>query len=311
MSYRLKKAFTMRPAMQYNVGENKLISCKLTVEKGFQKGNLAITFERNILYKTNVIGLSLKYELPYAETNIASVYSKNSSCISESARGSFAFGGGNNYICAEKNSSVGKGGILIYPFLDLNENGIFDDDEHLVKLTSVKILGGKVLFNQTDSIVRISNLNAFSEYKIEFDDNDLENIAWRFKDKIYQAVIDPNQFKRIDVPVIPVGEVSGTIYLNSNNTLNGIGRILVKIYKNRTKIVVAEILSESDGYFNYMGLSPGSYVACVDTVQLKNLGYSAQPVQKYFRVKTLEAGDIIEGIDFILSEKQNKDAIKE
>ena len=155
-------------------------------------------------------------------------------------------------------------------------------------------------FSKKDSIVRVPDLNAFISYFVSFDDADLENIAWRFKNKLYQVLIDPNQFKRVDVPIIIVGEVSGMAYMNKDDLLKGIGRILVKFYKKNSDKVVAETLSESDGYIDYMGLAPGEYVARVDAGQLKNLNFTVDPPQRDFTIKTSVEGDIVEGIDFVL-----------
>ena len=220
---------------------------------------------------------------------------------SESAQGSLAFGSGNKYLHASNNPSVGKGGISLYPFLDLNQNGIFDAGEHMVKLTSVRVMGSKAIFSEKDSIVRIPDLYAFTNCIVEFNDNDLENIAWRFKNKKYQVLIDPNQFKRIDIPIISVGEVSGMAYMNKDNALKGIGRILVKFYNKNSGKLVAETLSESDGYISYMGLEPGEYVAGVDSVQLSNLDFNTDPQQIDFTIKSSEEGDIVEGLDFVLN----------
>ncbi|MDP3441418.1 MAG: hypothetical protein Q8T08_01025, partial [Ignavibacteria bacterium] len=300
LSYRLKKGYNIRSSAQYNASERELINYKATIEKSIPKGNFSISYGRNILNNDNLISLSFKYDLSFARTNISASHSNGNIYTLESAQGSLAFGGGNKYIHASNNSSVGKGGILLYPFLDLNNNGIFDKGEHLVKLTKVRVSGGKAIFSKKDSIVRIPDLNAFTSYNIEFGDNDLENIAWRFKKKVYQVLIDPNQFKRIDIPIVAVGEVSGMAYMNTDNSLKGIGRILVKFYNKNSTKVVAETLSESDGYIDYMGLEPGEYVARVDAEQLSNLDFKADPPQIDFTIKTLEEGDIVGGIDFVL-----------
>ncbi len=177
----------------------------------------------------------------------------------------------------------------------------------MVKLSTVRVSGGKAIFSEKDSIVRIPNLNAFTSYNVEFNDNDLENIAWRFKKKVYQVLIDPNQFKRIDVPIVVVGEVSGMAYMDTDNSLQGIGRVLVKFYNKNSTKVVAETLSESDGYIYYLGLRPGEYVARVDAEQLSNLDFKADPPQIDLTIKTLEEGDIVGGIDFVLSRNKIKE----
>jgi hypothetical protein len=310
LSYRMGKGFTIRPSAQYNVSENKLMSYKAALEKSFPKGYITIAYERNLLFDDHFISLNIRYDLSFARTGISVSRSNGKVFTSESAQGSLAFGSGNRHIHTSNNPSVGKGGISLYPFLDLNQNGVFDAGEHMVKITSVKVMGSKAIYSEKDSIVRIPDLYAFTYTILEFDDNDLENISWRFKNKRYQVLIDPNQYKRIDIPVITVGEVSGMAYMNMDNTLKGIGRILVKFYRKNSTELFAETLSESDGYISYLGLEPGEYIARIDTVQLDNLDYAVNPQQIAFTIKPSEEGDIVEGLDFNLNDMKTKEVQK-
>ena len=304
LSYRIKYGFNLQSSAQYNISRNNFVLFRAAVEKRFPKGYCSVSYERNVLYKSNYISLNFKYDLPFVRTNISAYYSGGIISTSESVQGSLAFGGRNRFIYKNNNSSNGRGGLVIYPFLDLNNNGTFDAGEHMVKLSTVKIMGGNAIYGKKDSIIRIPDLNAFTNYFLEFNDNDLENINWRFKNKTYRVLIDPNQFKRIDIPIYAIAEVSGMVYLNRDNSRKGIGRILVKFYrKNSTKPVV-ETLSEMDGYISNMGLGPGDYVAMVDSAQLSILDLKAEPQQKEFKIKTVEEGDIVSGIDFVLSAKK-------
>ena len=303
LSYRLSRGYNIRVSSQYNISGNNFLSYKAEFEKRFSKGYVSLSYERNILSNSNFFNLNLKYDLPFARTSFSSTYNNGRFVLSEGAQGSFAFGSGNQYIHVSNNSSVTKGGISLYPFLDLNANGIFDNGERMIKLTSVKVMGSNVIFSRRDSIIRIPDLIAFTNYTLEFSDNDLDNIAWRFKKKIYSVVIDPNQFKHIDIPIIAVGEVTGTAYLVKDHALKGIGRLVVKFYKKNSDVEVGQTLTENDGYIYYMGLAAGEYVARVDAGQLENLGFTSEPVQREFTVKTTTEGDMVDGIDFVLTKK--------
>ncbi len=305
LSYRMQKGFVIRPSARFNVNEGDFMSCKAEIEKRIPKGYLSVSYERNFSFNDHFINVSFKYDLPFARTNISASQSKNKVTTSQSAQGSLAFGG-DNYTYVSNNSSVSKGGILLYPYLDLNHNGVFDKGEHMVMLNSVKTRGGKAIFSEKDSIIRINDLNAFTNYMLEFKDNDLQNIAWRFPKKIYQVLIDPNQFKRVDVPIIPVGEASGMVYLGRDKKLKGLGRITISFYDAKSNKVVAETLSESDGYIYFLGLEPGEYIARVDSVQLNNLGLRADHSELPFTIKTKEQGDIVGGLDFILRDVNNE-----
>src|SRR5665811_2200050 len=71
--------------------------------------------------------------------------------------------------------------------------------------------------------------------------------------------------------------------------------------------MVAKTLSELDGYIYYLGFEPGKYVARVDTGQLNNLNFTADPPQIDFTIKTIEEGDIVAGIDFVLTDNNIKE----
>jgi len=306
ISYRSNNGYSFIPTVQYNGSIDKNILYKLTIEKRLALGLISIVYNNNVLYNDQLIGFTFKYDLTFVKTNISSSFYAGNVSVAESAQGSLAFKENGKGLYINNNSAITKGGIAIYPFLDLNQNGIFDANEHIVMINSVKIIGGKSIFSKKDSIVRIPALMAFIPYNIEFSDNDLDNIAWRFVAKKYQVLIEPNQFKRIDIPVISVGEVNGMVYLNQDSTSKGIGRILVKIYnKNNVKDVV-EVLSESDGYISYLGLRPGNYVAIIDSTQMSNLELRSEPIQKEFTIKMLEDGDVVNGMDFVLENVRNR-----
>lgn len=301
LSYRLGKGYTIRPSVKYNITEDQLLIYKIALEKNIPRGNFSASYEKNALFNDDLINFTFRYDLSFAKTSASISHTKGKLFTSETAQGSLAFGSGNNYVQKSNNSSLSKGGVALYPFLDLNHNGIFDEGEQQVKINSVRAMGGRIYITDKDSIIRISNFNSFTKCIVEFNDTDLENIAWRFKHKKFEITIDPNQFKRIDVPILSVGEVSGMAYRNINNSLKGIGRILINIYKKDGNEKVAETLSEYDGYINYLGLEPGDYIAKVDSVQLRRLGFIQIPSQVPFSIKKLVDGDIVEGLDFTLS----------
>ncbi|MCX6267656.1 MAG: hypothetical protein NTW16_09910 [Bacteroidetes bacterium] len=300
LSYRFKNGYIIRSSAQYNISEGNFMTTKAEIEKRIMQGNISVSYERNTVFSTNTLTLNFKYDFSFAKTNVSASLSRGNINISESAQGSIAFGAGNYYTYLNNNSSVSKGGIALYPFLDLNNNGVFDHGERMMKLTAVRVMGGNAFFSKKDSIVRVPDLNAFISYYVSFDNADLENIAWRFRKRLYQILIDPNQFKRVDVPIIVVGEVSGMAYLSKGDLLKGVGRILVKFYQKNNNNAIAETLSESDGYIDYMGLAAGEYFARIDAEQLKNLNYTVDPPQREFTIRASEQGDIVEGIDFVL-----------
>jgi hypothetical protein len=300
LSYRMRNGLVFRPSAEYNISENRLSRYKIEVEKRVNKTYFSVYYEKDVVSKTDNVFVSVRFNFPFARAGVSASYNNNNLYFTESAEGSLAFGG-DNHVKPGNNSSVGKGGILCYPFLDLNQNGNFDEDEHMVLLSSVKVSGGRAIISEKDSIVRIADLNSFVNYIVEFTDADLANIGWRFSHKTYQVLVDPNQFKHIDIPIIALGEASGTVYIKEGEETKGIGRITIQIFDIQGN-KVAETLSETDGYFGYLGLKPGQYIACMDSIQLRNLKLTVNPLCRKFTIKAEEFGDIVEGLDFVLNE---------
>jgi hypothetical protein len=175
----------------------------------------------------------------------------------------------------------------------------------------VRINGGRILDDKKGSVINITGLEPFIAYTLELDDKDFENLAWRIREKIYKVVVDPNQFKTIYVPVLPVGEANGYVNLEAENQSDGIGRILIDFY-NTSGEKIAESMSESDGYFDYLGLEPGDYIARIDSVQSDRLDYLTTPSEVPFSINATEDGDIVTGINFVLNQKplrENTDSI--
>jgi hypothetical protein len=300
LSYRLKNGASLRTTTQYSLTSNNLLNVNAEFQIRILKMNLIARCSRNLQNKQNSFSISAGYDLPFSRVRAASTYNNNILAISENAQGSLIFGGKDNPVRAQNNSAMSKGGILLYPFLDNNNNGILDNDEKMVSVNSVNVSGGRAEINKKDFIIRVDDLNAFVNCTVEFLDTDLDYVSWRFKHKNYQIVVDPNQYKRVYVPVLTVGEVSGTVYLKTKKSLKGQSRVNLQIY-DETGTKVAETISEFDGYFNYLGLKPGKYSVTVDKAQLKNLNYQALPEAHQVTIKMSEYGDIVEGLNFTLS----------
>jgi len=304
LSYRIRNGLVLGALAEYDISNSNFRRYKVEIEKRVGKAYFSVSYERNMQYQTDYVFAGLRFDLNFANVGVNAYYTNDLMVISETAQGSLAFGG-DNYVAAANTSSLGKGGILLYPFLDLNQNGIFDNNEHMVLISSVKVSGAGAVISEKDSIVRITDLNAFLNYFIEFNNNDLENIGWQFTNKTYQIMVDPNQFKRVDVPIVVMGEASGMVYFKEADNTKGIGRITIQILDVKGN-KVAETLSESDGYFSYLGLKPGNYLACVDTSQLRKLNLLTNPPCRKFTVHSLENGDMVNDLNFVLKETNMK-----
>lgn len=271
LSFRLPASIVLIPQLQYEFNNNKLISLKCGLEKHiFRRGFINLSYEKN--YRSNLqnIEFGFKYDFSFAQTAFTARRINNNIVLTQSARGSLQIDRSTHYVHAGNRTTMGRGGVVILPFLDLDCNGKYDPGEPKATGLSVHTNGGRLEFNEKDSTIRIFDLEPYSTQYIEFDRNSFDNIAWQIRKPVVAVTIDPNQFRKKEVPIAVVGEASGMVYLRTARGDKGLGRIIVNFFNEQGKLS-GKILSESDGYFSYLGLPPGKYTATVDSLQLKKV----------------------------------------
>lgn len=289
------KSINIRPSVQYNYSSRNFISFRAEMEsRVFKSGHISFRYENNLLSGTSGVGMTFRYELPYMSTYFGGSWGNKQIQTSESVRGSFAFGSGNNYVHADRRNAVGRSGIAIDAFVDVNFNGIHDEGEPSSEPIRVRCSGGQQVLSDKDSIIRIVGLEPFAEYTLTLDESGFQNLAWRLPYKTVKVITDPNQFKVLPVSIQPMGEVAGMVY---DENLNGIGRILVT-FSDENGNELFRTLTESDGYYSYVGFKPGNYVVAVDSTQLSILKMTSTPVA--VTVKPDVQGDIVDADDLMI-----------
>ena len=301
LGFRFFNTLSFRPQVQYDFSNNDLIFTKVEVENYFTpKCNLSLIWENNVRNNLNTLEVTFRYDLSFMQTSVNTRISKDYVMTGQSARGSFAFGSGNGRIIADTRTKMGSAGLTVVPFLDINNNNHRDDGEPITSGMDIRINGGRILTDSKDSIIRIVDLEPFASYMIEFNDTRFENIAWQIKNKIISILMDPNQFKLLEVPIKVMGEINGTVFMKTTSGTKTQGRIQVNIF-DENKNFVAKTLSESDGYYTYIGLAPGKYFAQIDSLQLLRLKSVANPYRFDFEIQPTANGDIIDNIEFVLT----------
>ena len=300
LTFRLPAGIRITPQAQYEYDRKNFSLIKAEIEKSiFNRGFLNASYEKSFVYDNiSSMTVGFRYNFSFAQTFFSATKSRNTIATIQSARGSLLYDGKTNYIGVSNQTNVGKGGLIIQPFLDLNCNGRHEANEPRAFGLKLRINGGNKEHNTGDTTIRITNLEAYASYYIELEKNSFDNIAWQIKKPTLSVVVDPNSLKLVEVPVAVVGEASGKVSLNGNKGLNGLGRIIVNIY-NSDSILVAHLLTESDGFFDFIGLAPGEYTASIDSAQLAKLQMTSSPALS-FKISQNEEGDIVNNLEFTL-----------
>ena len=298
-NFRLPAAIRFTPQIRYDHSGKQINSIRAEIERRVLKNGYAnISYQKNRNEIGDMISLGIRYNFSFAQTGAMVRQLRNGVSTSQYARGSILFNDKENTLQVNNFINVGRAAIIVAPFIDLNWNGKRDHGEPKAEGLKLNMRGGRIVENEKDTTISILGLEAYNDYIIEINKSSFENISWQVKKPNIKVTTEPNHYRKVEVPVIVVGEVSGNVIVLSRGEKKGLGRILINIYKNDTSFV-GKTLSEPDGYFSYLGLAPGSYSAAVDIAQMQTLNMGFSPAQS-FKIKLDLQGDIVDGVLFNL-----------
>lgn len=300
MSFRLPGGFTLMPQVQYGYTENRFYSAKARIEKQLLKNAyLNLSYEKNFRNNYQMAEVGFRYDFSFAQTGLSVRQSDETTSFVQYARGSIINDRKTRYLGTDNRTNVGRGGISVVPFLDLNSNGRRDRGEPKAYGLKLHTNSGRVEISERDTTIRIFGLEPYTNCFIQLDENGFENVAWRPRALSYSIAVDPNIMKLVEIPVSIAGEASGNIFLEEGGEKKGLSRIKVNYFTADLK-PEGKAISEDDGYFSYFGLAPGDYLVMPDTSQIRKLGMKSEPESRRFKIAGNIEGDIVEGLDFVL-----------
>lgn len=300
LAFRLPAGVVFMPQAQYGYTENKLLSMKMGLEKHlWEHAFLNMSYEQ--IFKNNLkMGeLGFRYDFSFAQTGASVRQSNNKTTLVQYARGSLINDRKTRYLGADNRTNVGKGGISIIAYLDINANGKRDKGEPKAYGLNLHTNGGRIEKSDRDTTIRILGLEPYTNCFIDLDANSFDNITWRLPLRTLSVAVDPDILKYIEIPVKVAGEASGTVNLEKNGEKRGLGRIIISFYTSNLK-PAGKTLTEEDGYFTYLGLAPGSYTVRPDTAQLRKLRMTSDTEYLQFDLAAGIDGDIADGLNFTL-----------
>jgi hypothetical protein len=299
MAFRLPGKIILTPQVQYEYRERKIIDLRTELGKYVSsRGFFNVYYEKNMKSNFTSIGLAMRYDFSFALSAMSFTRVDHAVAMVQSASGSVIYDDRSKYVGYDKHSAVGKGGLLIEPYLDLNGNGRRDPGEPRVSGVTIRINGGVIQNNSADTTIRVTGLEAYASYILHLDAS-FESVAWDIRNKTIRVVIDPNQFKALEIPVDIFGEVTGMVYRKEDSSQKPLGRIVVCFYRG-DRSLAGQAISETDGSFDFSGLAPGTYNAEVSSGQLERLHLICRPWSLPFKISSKKDGDVAEGLEFIL-----------
>ncbi|MFN7970845.1 MAG: carboxypeptidase-like regulatory domain-containing protein [Acidobacteriota bacterium] len=188
------------------------------------------------------------------------------------------------------------GAVSLRAFLDGNGNGILDQGEQLLEGVGFTC-NGVPQATRTDSkgCVVLYQLPSFTSVGVAVMTSTLEDPMWIPEGEGLAVVPRPGSVIPIDVPIVPTGEITGTVFveqLGKSRQAAGVALALVDAH-GRT---VREGRSAYDGFYDLAHVPPGTYTIKVDDSHAARLG--ALPVARDIQIRPPDAD--LDGIDLVL-----------
>jgi len=289
--------------LTYDHIQSRIIKAGLYVSKRiFRKGQLSLSVERNTLTGTNLVMLTFNIYNDFAHFSTRMLRSENQTAVTQTQKGSIRFNQDSQAFRFIRNTGIGSGSAVIWPFLDQNFNGTLDDGEPLLTELNAKIGGATGLNRRKGQVPYYDNLRPYDPYIVEIDPYSLDDPTLRPAHENFKVMLNPNIVTEINVPVVTAGEVAGKVDRKIPEGIVGIGGIRVFVV-NEVTGKETELITFNNGEYFYLGLIPGMYRAYIDPGQLDKYGYLSEPASRRFQIKTVEGGDYVDNINFVIIPK--------
>ena len=291
--FRISYDHDIKRLEQYGIQINKRM---------FKSGQLSFSFERSEFARSSTFMLTFRLLSSFADFSSRAIHSGNISTVTQTQRGSMLYDKEAGRLRFTRRNGVGYGSAVVRPFLDLNYNGILDQNEKLIPGLKAKIRGGREIRKGKEKRYYYEGLRAYDQYLVEIDPYSLDNPLLIPAHDNYEINCNPNIVTAIDVPLVTASQISGKIVRRIDGVETGQGGITLNLL-NLSKESVTEITTFSNGEFYYLGLVPGLYRAYIGLEQLERYGYVSQPNEIEFLVEPVEGGTSIENINFAIIPK--------
>jgi hypothetical protein len=192
--------------------------------------------------------------------------------------------------------AVQRSGVSGYVFLDANGNGRRDAGEEPLRDARVRVGN---LFSFSDSLgrYRVWDLLPFEPVLVVLDASTLESPLWVPSYTAISVEPGPNQFRSLDIPVVPGGVVEGRVIRETTTGPLGIGGVTIYITERKTGNRVSTV-TFSDGAFYTLGLKPGDYEITVAEAVEQRLLVTSEAIR--FTMPSSRDGETVADLELVL-----------
>lgn len=201
-----------------------------------------------------------------------------------------------------RRSLTSAGTVIALVFLDNNLNGVFDENDE--PLPNVKVSAPQATrraITNEDGFANITGLRDSVVTDIIVHRDTLPDPFMLQLEKGFAVRGRSGFIDEVSIPVTMSSEIEGNVFFtDAYENQRQLAYVTLNLV-NSDGEVVQSISSEYDGYYLFLDILPGDYHIEVDDEYLR--GRDAKPIE-HIPITLSAKGDLISGVDFMLSAKQ-------
>lgn len=174
------------------------------------------------------------------------------------------------------------GGASVFVYLDKNGNNVFDDGDEPVEGAIVKApQSGKRATTDEDGRVFFNDLGKMRLTDVYVDPESLPDPFWVTGYEGASILPREGHVAPLEFPIHVAGEMDGTVYLRGpDGTSTPLRNVHMSLYDQSGKKILSAN-SESDGFYLFSKIPPGTYYLNVDDSAVKD---AARPLPQMVRI---------------------------
>ncbi len=271
---------------------NLVFSNQYNTSNSMMSSNLTIMLNTSLFRLNSSLQSSPEYESSYSQNLTGSINY-------DSERGKLFFSNSGSF------NSSSSGGASVRFYIDKNENGYYDDEDHIVE-DGVIYIPGATIEKDIKGIKRVLNLLPGGRYNLYVKPGSFKNPNMIPKISEFSFIAEPNTMRSIDIPCIIAGVIEGSVAkLDTNNKKEGQAGVKIHIISKSNPDFHQTVPVFSDGTYYKNGLIPDSYILFIDSIQLNLLNSKCEPEFIEFSIISSNDGDYRGDLDFIISDNDS------
>ena len=242
------------------------ISARLTVDKQINASRLA-TYSAGLNYRSRYFALGLTGT--YSDDDKFSITTSLTLSLGKKPRD------GGWVVRSDRLATTGSVSARVY--LDNNQNNKFDEGDE--PLPHVKFRpGGRDLETDENGVAFITGLSSNRPTNVILNKRTLEDPFWAVLNEGFEVVTRPGRPAMLEFPVLPTGEVDGTVFLLKDGAETAISNAQLQLVNAEGKVIQEE-KSSFDGFYLFSMVPLGKYTLRVSPEQVQRLNLKTPLVQ--------------------------------